>query len=215
MKLTWTNPRAKRGSALCAGQFMDCKPRFAQARVTSCGSRVPLDNPWIVAQSADPHFAQDNPWIVPIRTLRIIYIYMLVRTSTFVNHYTMDMYIFQRMYVWYISPFIHFTLHNLLSCSQAIQHDSSTCSDYIVPGLYAAGEAACASVHGANRLGANSLLELVIFGRACAHSIANNSIPGEKQPQLSEVKYRWYTYYTNTCTLYFLTYTVFTKMTHG
>jgi succinate dehydrogenase (ubiquinone) flavoprotein subunit len=39
--------------------------------------------------------------------------------------------------------------------------------DEIVPGLYAAGEAACVSVHGANRLGANSLLDIVVFGRAC------------------------------------------------
>lgn len=37
--------------------------------------------------------------------------------------------------------------------------------DVIVPGLLAAGEAACASVHGANRLGANSLLDIVVFGR--------------------------------------------------
>ena len=41
----------------------------------------------------------------------------------------------------------------------------------IVPGLYAAGEAACASVHGANRLGANSLLDIVVFGRACGITI--------------------------------------------
>ena len=40
--------------------------------------------------------------------------------------------------------------------------------DHIIPGLYSAGETASASVHGANRLGANSLLDLVIFGRACA-----------------------------------------------
>ena len=38
--------------------------------------------------------------------------------------------------------------------------------DIIVPGLFAAGEAACVSVHGANRLGGNSLLDLVVFGRA-------------------------------------------------
>ena len=43
--------------------------------------------------------------------------------------------------------------------------------EVIVPGLYAAGEAACVSVHGANRLGANSLLDIVVFGRACAHHI--------------------------------------------
>jgi len=40
--------------------------------------------------------------------------------------------------------------------------------DQIVPGMLSCGEAACASVHGANRLGANSLLDLVIFGRRCA-----------------------------------------------
>eukprot|EP01121_Diplochlamys_sp_Union-15-3_P019955 TRINITY_DN763_c0_g1_i1.p1 TRINITY_DN763_c0_g1~~TRINITY_DN763_c0_g1_i1.p1 ORF type:complete len:642 (-),score=155.50 TRINITY_DN763_c0_g1_i1:80-2005(-) len=41
--------------------------------------------------------------------------------------------------------------------------------DQIIPGLMSAGEAACVSVHGANRLGANSLLDLVVFGRACAN----------------------------------------------
>src|SRR5690606_20142577 len=40
--------------------------------------------------------------------------------------------------------------------------------DTIVPGLMAIGEAACVSVHGANRLGSNSLLDLVVFGRAAA-----------------------------------------------
>jgi succinate dehydrogenase (ubiquinone) flavoprotein subunit len=42
----------------------------------------------------------------------------------------------------------------------------------VVPGLLAAGEVACASVHGANRLGANSLLDIVVFGRACAKRVA-------------------------------------------
>lgn len=51
--------------------------------------------------------------------------------------------------------------------------------DKVVPGLYACGEAACASVHGANRLGANSLLDLVVFGRACALTIAETCKPGE------------------------------------
>jgi len=44
--------------------------------------------------------------------------------------------------------------------------------DAIVPGLMAIGEAACVSVHGANRLGTNSLLDLVVFGRAAAHRAA-------------------------------------------
>jgi succinate dehydrogenase (ubiquinone) flavoprotein subunit len=56
--------------------------------------------------------------------------------------------------------------------------------DEVVPGLFAAGEAACASVHGANRLGANSLLDIVVFGRACALRIAETSKPGEKLPEL-------------------------------
>ena len=44
--------------------------------------------------------------------------------------------------------------------------------DAVVPGLFAVGEAACVSVHGANRLGSNSLIDLVVFGRACAQRIA-------------------------------------------
>ncbi len=44
--------------------------------------------------------------------------------------------------------------------------------DHVVPGLMAIGEAACVSVHGANRLGSNSLLDLVVFGRAAAHRAA-------------------------------------------
>jgi len=48
----------------------------------------------------------------------------------------------------------------------------------IVPGLMAIGEAACVSVHGANRLGTNSLLDLVVFGRAAAHRAAEVVRPG-------------------------------------
>lgn len=51
--------------------------------------------------------------------------------------------------------------------------------DKVVKGLFAAGEAASASVHGANRLGANSLLDLVVFGRACALRIAELTKPGD------------------------------------
>lgn len=58
--------------------------------------------------------------------------------------------------------------------------------DKIVPGLYAAGEAACVSVHGANRLGANSLLDIVVFGRACANHIKENLTPGKPHKRISE-----------------------------
>jgi succinate dehydrogenase / fumarate reductase, flavoprotein subunit len=51
-------------------------------------------------------------------------------------------------------------------------------SDSIVPGLMAVGEAACVSVHGANRLGSNSLLDLVVFGREAARRCAQIVKPG-------------------------------------
>tara|TARA_B100001093_G_scaffold241005_1_gene230706 strand:+ start:1276 stop:3126 length:1851 start_codon:yes stop_codon:yes gene_type:complete len=50
---------------------------------------------------------------------------------------------------------------------------------YVVNGLWAAGEAACSSVHGANRLGANSLLDIVVFGKACAENISEINKPNE------------------------------------
>src|SRR6201998_1789365 len=56
--------------------------------------------------------------------------------------------------------------------------------DAIVPGLMALGEAACVSVHGANRLGSNSLIDLVVFGRAAGHRAAETIKPGDRQPDL-------------------------------
>jgi succinate dehydrogenase (ubiquinone) flavoprotein subunit len=50
--------------------------------------------------------------------------------------------------------------------------------DEVVPGLLAAGESACASVHGANRLGANSLLDIVVFGRAASKLVKEKLKPG-------------------------------------
>ena len=57
-------------------------------------------------------------------------------------------------------------------------------TDAAVPGLLALGEAACVSVHGANRLGSNSLIDLVVFGRAAAERCAEVVRPGEDQPEL-------------------------------
>ncbi|HSR71786.1 MAG TPA: succinate dehydrogenase flavoprotein subunit [Kiloniellales bacterium] len=54
----------------------------------------------------------------------------------------------------------------------------------VVPGLMAVGEAACVSVHGANRLGSNSLLDLVVFGRAAARRCAEIIKPGESHMPL-------------------------------
>jgi succinate dehydrogenase / fumarate reductase flavoprotein subunit len=56
--------------------------------------------------------------------------------------------------------------------------------DKVVPGLMAIGEAACVSVHGANRLGSNSLTDLVVFGRAAAERCADLVTPGEKHMDL-------------------------------
>ena len=55
----------------------------------------------------------------------------------------------------------------------------------VVPGLMAIGEAACVSVHGANRLGCNSLLDIVVFGRAAAHRAAELVRPDTPQKPLS------------------------------
>jgi succinate dehydrogenase / fumarate reductase flavoprotein subunit len=56
--------------------------------------------------------------------------------------------------------------------------------DQVVPGLMAVGECGCASVHGANRLGTNSLLDIVVFGRAAALRCAEKIKPGSPHPPL-------------------------------
>ncbi|PRY92684.1 succinate dehydrogenase subunit A [Hasllibacter halocynthiae] len=58
--------------------------------------------------------------------------------------------------------------------------------DRVVPGLMAVGEAGCASVHGANRLGSNSLIDLVVFGRAAAIQAGKVVDPNASNPRLNE-----------------------------
>jgi succinate dehydrogenase / fumarate reductase flavoprotein subunit len=58
--------------------------------------------------------------------------------------------------------------------------------DAVVRGLMAIGEAACVSVHGANRLGSNSLLDIVVFGRAAAHRVSETLRPGEGHAPVPE-----------------------------
>src|SRR3546814_3927947 len=70
----------------------------------------------------------------------------------------------------------------LWSCEVVTQKKGD--SNAVVPGLRAIGEAACVSVHGANRLGSNSLLDLVVFGRSAARRCAEILTPGEKQRPL-------------------------------
>jgi len=59
-------------------------------------------------------------------------------------------------------------------------------SEAIAPGLMAVGEAGCASVHGANRLGSNSLIDLVVFGRAAAIRAAEIVTPGAPNPDMPQ-----------------------------
>jgi len=84
-----------------------------------------------------------------------------------------------------VLPTVHYNMGGIPTNfeGQVLKH-SAEGGDKLIDGLFAAGEAACASVHGANRLGANSLLDLVVFGRACAHTIARQSKPGEPAPEL-------------------------------
>ncbi len=58
-------------------------------------------------------------------------------------------------------------------------------AETVVPGLIAVGEAACVSVHGANRLGSNSLLDLVVFGRAAAKHVEETLPPGTRHKPLA------------------------------
>ena len=58
--------------------------------------------------------------------------------------------------------------------------------DHVVPGLMAVGEAACVSVHGANRLGSNSLIDLVVFGRAAGLHCGDSVEAGAGQPEIND-----------------------------
>lgn len=84
-----------------------------------------------------------------------------------------------------VIPTVHYNMGGVPTNyrGEALTIDN-TGKDVIVQGLYAAGEAGCSSVHGANRLGANSLLDLVVFGRGVAKTIAEKHKPGEKVPQV-------------------------------
>ena len=85
-----------------------------------------------------------------------------------------------------IAPYLGY--HSAQSWSfppKVIKHTPAA-GDTLIEGLFSAGESACASVHGANRLGANSLLDLVVFGSACAHTIARKSKPGDPVPPLPQ-----------------------------
>jgi succinate dehydrogenase / fumarate reductase flavoprotein subunit len=78
-----------------------------------------------------------------------------------------------------VQPTVHYNMGGIptLYTGEAVTLKDGN-PDTVVPGLMAAGEAACVSVHGANRLGSNSLLDLVVFGRAAAQRCAETLKPG-------------------------------------
>lgn len=84
-----------------------------------------------------------------------------------------------------ILPTVHYNMGGIPTNyhAEVIQPRSDN-TDAIVPGLMAIGEAACVSVHGANRLGTNSLLDLVVFGRAAALRAASLITPNRNLPSL-------------------------------
>jgi len=86
-----------------------------------------------------------------------------------------------------VLPTVHYNMGGVPTNYRGQVLTVSGGKDKVVPGLYACGEAACSSVHGANRLGANSLLDLVVFGRACAKTIAEENKPGETIGSLKAV----------------------------
>jgi succinate dehydrogenase / fumarate reductase flavoprotein subunit len=78
-----------------------------------------------------------------------------------------------------VLPTVHYNMGGI-ACNvhgEAVTADAGG-AETIVPGLMAVGEAACVSVHGANRLGSNSLLDLVVFGREAARQCARVLKPG-------------------------------------
>jgi succinate dehydrogenase / fumarate reductase flavoprotein subunit len=78
-----------------------------------------------------------------------------------------------------VLPTVHYNMGGIpCNVHGEVVSSSDAGIDRIVPGLMAVGEAACVSVHGANRLGSNSLLDLVVFGREAARQCARTLEPG-------------------------------------
>jgi succinate dehydrogenase / fumarate reductase flavoprotein subunit len=84
-----------------------------------------------------------------------------------------------------VLPTVHYNMGGIPTnfFSEVVTREGDN-PDKVVPGLMAVGEAACVSVHGANRLGSNSLIDLVVFGRSAALRCADKLKAGETQPEL-------------------------------
>ena len=78
-----------------------------------------------------------------------------------------------------VTPTVHYNMGGIpTNYHGEVVHLQNGNPDTVVPGLFAVGEAACVSVHGANRLGSNSLIDLVVFGRATGKRVAEITRPG-------------------------------------
>ena len=84
-----------------------------------------------------------------------------------------------------VVPTVHYNMGGIPTNYKA-EVLTSNGKDTIVPGLMAIGEAACVSVHGANRLGSNSLIDLVVFGKSAATRAAEIIKPGSPHEELSQ-----------------------------
>jgi len=86
-----------------------------------------------------------------------------------------------------ILPTVHYNLGGIPTTYRGeVLNPTADNPDAIAPGLMAVGEAGCASVHGANRLGSNSLIDLVVFGRAAAIRAAKVVDPEAENPVLNQ-----------------------------
>jgi succinate dehydrogenase / fumarate reductase flavoprotein subunit len=82
-----------------------------------------------------------------------------------------------------VIPTVHYVMGGIPTTIRAeVVNPTKGDPNAVVPGLMAIGEAACVSVHGANRLGTNSLLDLIVFGRAAALRAAEIIEPGSRVP---------------------------------
>ena len=84
-----------------------------------------------------------------------------------------------------VLPTVHYNMGGIpTNYHGEVLNPSEEDPEHVFPGLMAIGEAACVSVHGANRLGCNSLLDIVVFGRAAAHRAVELVSPGAPQKPL-------------------------------
>jgi succinate dehydrogenase / fumarate reductase flavoprotein subunit len=84
-----------------------------------------------------------------------------------------------------VVPTVHYNMGGIpTNYHGEVVHNKDGNPDTVIPGLFAVGEAACVSVHGANRLGSNSLIDLVVFGRATGLRLKELLKPGMKHNEL-------------------------------